>query len=451
VPSTWSIVARTEYVEGARSTWFVAVTALVPVLFGGMILLSVGLTSHVTDEVARLAIVDRSEPPIGDIVRTALEVPHGGKARFVVETLARDDDGASAAAPQRGQGNDGASAASPQRGQGNPGVSAALEARVASGELDGYLVLPPDATRGGHSLYRGTNASSLTLVPRLTGALRGAIIAGRAKSLGLRAEDVGTLLSDVTLDAEQANGGAKASGSATLAAGYSASFVLYISILLYGVTVARSVIHEKTSRVVEILVACARPWDLMVGKVVGVGALGLTQMGIWLGTALALTSVRGPLLARFGVKGAENVELPHLGGAELAIILVYFLGGYFLYASLFAAVGAACSTERDVQQTQLPVVLPLSAAFMCFPAVTSNPRGVSSVALTLVPFFSPVLMPLRCLLAPVPAWQLLTSVALLLATTAATTWFASRVYRVGILMFGKKPTLAEIARWIRTG
>jgi ABC-2 type transport system permease protein len=210
-------------------------------------------------------------------------------------------------------------------------------------------------------------------------------------------------------------------------------------------------VQEKTSRVIEILVSCARPWDLMVGKVLGVGALGLAQMGIWLGTALTLVSFRGPLLARVGVGGAESVELPHLGATEIAIVLVYFLGGYFLYACLFAAVGATCSTERDVQQTQIPVVLPLSAAFMCFPAINANPRGATSVGLTLMPLFSPVLMPMRYLLTPVPAWQLFTSIGLLLATTAATMWFAARVYRVGILMYGKKPSLGEIVRWILAG
>ena len=262
---------------------------------------------------------------------------------------------------------------------------------------------------------------------------------------------MGTLLADVTLDAEQANGaGGKASGDATFFAAYLASFVLYLGILVYGVTVTRAVIQEKTSRIVEMLVACARPWDLMVGKIIGVGALGLTQMGIWLGTALLLAAFLGPLLAHFGIKGAESIALPHLGPGEVALILVYFLGGYFLYASLFAAVGAASSSDREAQQAQMPLVLPMVAAFMCFPVITMNPRGPAATALTLIPFFSPVLMPMRFMLTPLPAWELASSIGLLVVTIAATTWLGSRVYRVGILMYGKKPSFAEMLRWIRT-
>jgi ABC-2 type transport system permease protein len=419
--SAWSIVARTEYMEGARSRWFIAMTLLVPLMIGGMLFLSVKLTMQATDKPVHVALVDHSDPPIGDIVRTSLEMPHAGKTHFVVDTVANEQ-----------------------------AENVALQARVDSGDLDGYLVLPPDTAHGGRALYRGTNASSLAEVARLSAALKGAVIAGRAKALGLKGDEVGALLADVSLDAEQANGsGGKASGDAAFFAGYFASFVLYLGILVYGVTVTRAVIQEKTSRIVELLVACARPWDLMVGKIVGVGALGLTQMGIWIGTVLLLAAFRGPLLSHFGVHGAESFALPNLGAAEVALIFVYFLGGYFLYASLFAAVGAASSSDREAQQAQMPLVLPMVAAFMCFPVITSNPRGAASIGLTLIPFFSPVLMPMRYLLTPLPAWQLAASIGLLVTTTIGTTWVASRIYRVGILMYGKKPGLAEMIRWIR--
>jgi ABC-2 type transport system permease protein len=431
VSSPFVVVARTEYLEGVRSRWFRVVTALVPFLFVGGIVLAAGLSAHASDELVRLAIADHSDPPIGDIVRKSLELPHGGKARFAVLALTRDEN-----------------------------AGAGLEARVSSGELDGYLTLPRDVARGGRSVYRGANASSISLVPRLMTALRSGVIAGRAKSLGLQEEDVGTLLAEVSLDAEQTGAGRKgtgggaskgASGDVTLAAGYAESFILYLAILLYGVTVARSVVQEKTSRIIEVLMSCARPWDLMLGKIVGVGALGLTQLAIWLSAALALVSFRGPLLARLGMPGAEALQTPTLGWTEIAVLLVYFLGGYFLYAALFAGAGAACSTERDVQQTQLPVVLPMVVAFMSFPVITANPRSPTAVVMTLIPFFSPILMPIRCLLTPVPPWQLAVSVGLLAATVAGTTWLGSRVYRVGILMYGQKPGIAEIARWIRAG
>ncbi len=135
----------------------------------------------------------------------------------------------------------------------------------------------------------------------------------------------------------------------------------------------------------------------------------------------------------------------------MAIILVYFLGGFFLYASMFAAVGAASTSDREAQQSQMPVALPMVAAFLCFPAVTSSPRGVAAVVLTFIPFFSPVLMPMRYMLTPLPAWQLGGSIAVLIAAIAGAAWVGSRVYRVGILMYGKKPSFAEMVRWIRAG
>jgi ABC-2 type transport system permease protein len=222
-----------------------------------------------------------------------------------------------------------------------------------------------------------------------------------------------------------------------------------MGILLYGVTVMRAVIQEKSNRVVELLVACARPWDLLIGKVIGVGAVGLTQLSVWVGTALVLARFRGPLLAQVGIEGAGSVALPSVGVGEVAITLVYFLGGYALYAAMYAAIGAACSSEREAQQAQIPVMIPMVAAFASFPAITAAPNSALSVALTLVPFFSPVLMPMRYMLAPLPSWQLVASIALLLATTLGTVWAASRIYRTGILMYGKKASLGEIVKWLR--
>jgi ABC-2 type transport system permease protein len=133
----------------------------------------------------------------------------------------------------------------------------------------------------------------------------------------------------------------------------------------------------------------------------------------------------------------------------VAIVVFYFLGGYALYSAIYAAVGAVNNSERDAQQAQMPITFLLVGAFMCFPVITSAPRDAAAVALSLVPFFSPVLMPMRCFLVPVPPWQLGASVGLLLVAIVATTWVASRIYRVGILMYGKKPSVGELLRWVR--
>jgi ABC-2 type transport system permease protein len=283
---------------------------------------------------------------------------------------------------------------------------------------------------------------------RLSSRVQKAVIDARARALGLRPEDTRSLLAHVDLDTRQSTEGG-ASGGAAFGLAYGSAILLYMTILLYGITVMRAVLQEKTSRVMEVIVACASPWDLMVGKLIGVGAVGLTQMGCWLAAAGLLVGFRGPLLARFGVHGAEAFPLPAVGAAPIAIVALYFLGGYALYSAIYAAVGAVNTSERDAQQAQMPITFLLVGAFMCFPVITSAPRDAAAVALSLVPFFSPVLMPMRCFLTSVPPWQLGASVGLLLVSVVATTWVASRIYRVGILMYGKKPSLGEVLRWVR--
>jgi ABC-2 type transport system permease protein len=420
VAAAWSIVARREYAEGVRSKWFVLSTVLGPLLFGGIIVMSIVLQLRGSGKPVRVVLADESRPPIGDLVAKALtDTPQGAPARFVVEPL-----------------------------DSPPTDLAALDARVAREEIDGYLVLPADVVTSGHASYVGTDASSQIDMGRLTSRFETAVIKARALALGLRADDTRALLAHVDLDARLANG-KNASGDAGFALAYAAAIVLYMTILLYGVTVMRSVIQEKTSRVLEIVVACASPWNLMVGKVLGVGAVGLTQVACWLGGAALIATFRGPLLAQFVGQGTPPIPLPDVSAADAGIVITYFLGGYALYSAIFAAVGAANNSDREAQQMQMPISMLLVGAFLCFPVITSAPRDAAAVALTMVPFFSPVLMPMRCLLTPVPLWQLLASMAILAGTVAGTTWAAARIYRVGILMYGKKPGFAELLRWIR--
>ncbi len=414
----WSIVARREYAEGVRSRWFVFSTVLGPLLMGGLIVMSIVLQLRGSGKAVRIALVDQGAPELAtQVMSTLQEASPEEPARFIVEPA-------------------------------DPTALGQLDVRVAAGEVDGYLVLPADLVTSGHASYVGTDASSQIDMARLSSRVQKAVFRARAKALGLEDEDARSLLAHVELDTRQANGEG-ASGGAAFGLAYGAAIVLYMTILLYGITVMRSVLQEKTSRVLEVIVACASPWDLMVGKLIGVGAVGLTQLSIWLAAAGLLAADRGPLLARFGVAGADAVALPSVGAQSVAVVVFYFLAGYALYSAIYAAVGAVNNSERDAQQAQMPITFLLVGAFLCFPVITSAPRDPAAVALSLVPFFSPILMPMRCFLTPVPAWQLGASVALLLASIVATTWVASRIYRVGILMYGKKPDLGELWRWVR--
>jgi ABC-2 type transport system permease protein len=414
----WSIVARREYVEGVRSRWFVLSTVLGPLLLGGLMIMSVALQLRGSGKAVRVAVVDQGNPELAAMVTTTLQEGSPDEpARFAVESA-------------------------------DPAALAQLDARVAAGDVDGYLVLPANLATSGHASYVGTDASSQIDMARLSSRVQKAVFRARAQALGLKAEDARSLLARVEVDTKQASGQG-ASGGAAFGLAYGAAIVLYMTILLYGITVMRSVLQEKTSRVLEVIVACASPWDLMVGKLIGVGAVGLTQVSIWLAAAGLLAENRGPVLARFGVAGADAIALPSVGVGPIAVVVFYFVAGYALYSAIYAAVGAINNSERDAQQAQMPITFLLVGAFLCFPVITAAPRDPAAVGLSLVPFFSPILMPMRCFLTPVPAWQLGASVALLLGSIVGTTWVASRIYRVGILMYGKKPDLGELWRWVR--
>jgi len=234
---------------------------------------------------------------------------------------------------------------------------------------------------------------------------------------------------------------------AAFVVGYAVMLIIYMAILLYGAHVLRSVVLEKTSRVAEIMVAAAKPHALMLGKILGVGGAGLVQMTVWLGIAALLVAARGTILGWFGVEG--SFDLPSLGADGLVVSLAFFFAGYFFYASLFAAVGAMVSSDQEAQSAQTPLVLLLVLPVVCLQVVAGDPRGTPAEVLTQVPFSSPMLMPMRYLLGGAGAWQVLLSLAILVVSTALVARLAAKIYRIGLLSYGKRPSVRELWRWLR--
>jgi ABC-2 type transport system permease protein len=233
--------------------------------------------------------------------------------------------------------------------------------------------------------------------------------------------------------------------------GYAVMLILYMAIVLYGVNVMRSVVQEKTTRVIELLVAVARPRALMLGKIFGVGAVGLVQIGVWLAMAVLTLQFREQLLGALGVGGAGGVSVPPLRAAEIALVLGYFVAGYFFYASIFAALGAMVSSEQEAQQAATPVSLLLIVPLVCVSLITADPRGEAAQWLTMIPLSAPLLMPMRYLLGGASGAEVALSMGLLVLSTGLVVVLAARIYRVGILMYGKRPTLRELLRWMRRG
>jgi ABC-2 type transport system permease protein len=267
------------------------------------------------------------------------------------------------------------------------------------------------------------------------------------------------------------------SSEAAAIVGYILAFLLYGILFVYGAQVMRGVMEEKTSRIIEVMISSVKPFQLLIGKIVGVGMVGLTQFILWIGLTYIIGSIGTGLLMKdkmadikAKVETAQkkiNEEQPNplqktdanpietiLGYANtlpIASILVnfilYFLGGYLLYSALFAAVGSAVDSETDTQQFMLPVSLPIIIAIMLAPATMKDPDGSLAFWASMIPFTSPVNMMIRIPFG-VPVWQIALSLSLLVLGFIGTTWLASRIYRVGILMYGKKTTFKEIGKWI---
>ncbi|WP_247235379.1 ABC transporter permease [Telluribacter sp. SYSU D00476] len=268
------------------------------------------------------------------------------------------------------------------------------------------------------------------------------------------------------------------SGAATAIGGICA-FLIYISVFVYGTQVMRGVTEEKTSRIVEVIISSVKPFQLMMGKIIGVALVGLTQFVLWILLTVALTSAAGAMLGDQFPKDPKQIEqqfndlnknmpasalkansgpqnpvsevLSAVNSLNLPLIiscfLFYFLGGYLLYSALFGAVGAAVDNDADTQQFMLPITLPIIFSFVFAQFVLRDPDGSLAFWTSIIPFTSPIIMMVRIPFG-VPAWQIALSMVLLVLGFMGTTWLAARIYRIGILMYGKKVSYKELAKWV---
>ena len=271
------------------------------------------------------------------------------------------------------------------------------------------------------------------------------------------------------------DGGEKSSSSgAATAIGGICAFLIYMSVLIYGTQVMRGITEEKTSRIVEVIISSVKPYQLMMGKIIGVAAVGLTQFVLWIVLTISLSSIATKVLSSKMPKdsaamvsdmqknmpnqsisgGVENPVAEVLGAVSslnipliLSCFLFYYLGGYLLYSALFGAVGAAVDSDADSQQFMFPITMPIIFSFVFAQFVLRDPDGSLAFWTSIIPFTSPIIMMVRIPFG-VPAWELALSMVLLIAGFMGTIWLASRIYRVGILMYGKKVTYKELGKWI---
>jgi ABC-2 type transport system permease protein len=276
------------------------------------------------------------------------------------------------------------------------------------------------------------------------------VLAQQMRALGIAPADAERLKrSSLDLRAERITPtGRGGSGQVSIIIAISVAMLLYITIFIYGQNVLRGVIEEKQTRVAEIVVSSVRPTTLLAGKVLGVGAVGLTQMIIWSAASIAMAKYRVALLQHFGAS-ATPIQLPSISWQQTLLLILFFLLGYTFYAALFAAIGATVSTEQEAQQAQMPVVMLLVISIMFLQPVLNNPDGALALNLGWLPFSSPIVMPLRMSAVNVSPWEIGLSLFSLAAGCYIAVYVAARVYRTGLLMYGKRPSYREIMRWVR--
>ena len=420
------IVIRREFLERVRSRWFIVSTILVPLLMGLVIVVPIVFATRATpsNDLARITIIDVSGTGLGKAVAFSLDGGITGDTSLTqVIPLAPAEVAAAESTATR---------------------------EVLAGRKKGYLVLGPALWPVPAVRYAGSNATSPLDMNRLQRTVRDQLIATRLRTAGMDPKQVDALTGlDVQMATERLTArGRGGSGEMSTLVAFFVAFVLYITIFFYGQIVLRGVMEEKQTRVAETVVSSVRPETLLLGKILGVGAVAALQLFISTVATLLLIRERGPLMARLHTT-VPPFELPHVAPATALLLLVYFALGYVVYAALFAAIGSMVSSEQDAQQVQLPISLLLVLTATFIQPVIFAPEGRLADVLSIVPFSSPIIMPLRLSLVPVSAWRVVASLAVLVGGCWLAVWLAARIYRTGLLMYGKRPSLRELVRWIR--
>jgi ABC-2 type transport system permease protein len=422
------IIAR-EYLTRVRKKSFLIMTILGPLLMGGLIV-AAALMSQVDTEVKTIAVVDESKIFLGGFESSP-------KINFVY-------------------------------------VNSPVRRTAADSGYFGVLYIP--LTSNLTSLEKAVvlfseSQPGLEVVDRIEKSLEKVINDNKYKDAGIDPEKLSSIRTDVSISTrdleDQATSTPLASGL-----GFVGGLLIYMFIFVYGAMVMRGVMEEKSSRIVEVIISSVRPFQLMMGKIIGVALVGLTQFLLWVVLTAVIYGVVGstlldgqetmaPLLQSSGVSADQPVAASPTAISKISevvssinfplmigMFIFYFMGGYLLYSALFAAVGAAVDAETDVQQFMLPITLPLILSYVAAVNVLNNPQGAIAFWFSIIPFTSPIVMMVRMPFG-VPWIEVALSMVLLVAGFVFTTWMAGKIYRTGILLYGKKPSYKELWKWIR--
>ena len=431
----WLIIQR-EYLSRVQKKSFILTTLLTPLAFLVFFVFVGFIMGYESDEAKKIAIVDEA-----NMLRKAIK--DDGNIFFTFPDKPLDS----------------------------------LKAEAARGEINGVLVIPPlsDIQAKEHKLfYYSDEQLSLDVESAIESTIGTRIREYKIAEMNLDPKVVESLRTSIEIDPEPIADDAEDISSMRTAIGAGLGFlmgiIMYMGVFIYGMMIMRSVMEEKTNRIVEVMISSVKPFQLMMGKIIGVGAVGMTQFLVWI-ILIPLVSILVNLVFGFDpqqmqsqgmgaaaqmdpddMQGKIMMAMQELGSIDWWVIvplfLLFFIGGYFLYSSLFAAVGSAIGDDiGESQSLTLPISIPVLIAFYIMMVSVRTPHSTLAVWASIFPLFSPIVMPAR-LAFDVPWWQITLSLVLLMATVVFFVWLSGRIYRVGILMYGKKVTLKELGKWM---
>ena len=410
------VIIRREYTEVVRKKSFWIGMFSVPLIMGIAFVVPFLLTKVKADQQKRLAVLDGTGTIYEGLAAGLDGKLKDGRSEYRLEQIYGEDVDA---AKKR------------------------LSEAINEEKLDAYLVVPEDVFEQGKATYYGKNVSDPVEMRRLRDLLTRFVVEHRLDQQGLDPASVRKWTRRVDLGSVKVEkGGEKKSGfGEEFISSFVFVMVLYMMVILYGVMVMRGVMEEKSSRTVEVVISSVKAWQLMTGKIIGLCAAALTQIGVWVLAGFAMTK---------GFHLATGKALPvDIGLDTMFFFVLYFIFGFFLYATIYATIGAIYNSEQDAQNVQIFAVMPLILTIILAQLVIRLPDAPISILLSLIPLFSPILMFVRINILT-PSWfEIVGSIVILLVTIWGMMRIAGRIFRVGILMYGKRPTLPEIWRWMK--
>lgn len=413
----WLHVIRREYIEHVRKKSFVIGTILVPFFMLAFLLIPVLLALFEPNEQLSVAVIDHTGE-VGQAFAASFEdTMESGEPKYLFT-----------------------------HEESSGGRKAELIAALDAGELDIIVEIPADVMEESRANYITKEHRAIQIQETFANRLTEIIVRGRLAREGLQTAQVASLTTPVKLQERYvSSSGEVEDRSFLLDWGLVFGFVmiLYMALLTWGITISRSIIEEKGSRVIEVLLSSVEPRDLLVGKVVGIGLAGLTQLVIWSVMGIVVTAAGGATT----VSIFSKVQVPF---SVFVYFVVFFVLGFLLYASLFTVIGSICSSEQDAQQLQGLVTLPMVVPILILMVIVQSPNSSLAVVMSLIPFFTPMVMLGRIVVLEPPLWQIALSIALMVASIYLSVTFSARVFRVGILMYGKRPSLPEVIKWYRS-